>query len=58
VTAAVTQFGYIVIGVSDIKAWEEYATDVLGLEINGREEDGSLRLRMDQYAYRIVVHTR
>jgi 2,3-dihydroxybiphenyl 1,2-dioxygenase len=56
VTAAVTQFGYIVIGVSDIKAWEEYATDVLGMEINGREEDGSLRLRMDQYSYRIVVH--
>ncbi len=52
----VTQFGYIGVGVSDIGAWEEYATDVLGMQVNGRDEDGSLRLRMDQYSYRILLH--
>lgn len=52
----VTQFGYVVVGVSDISAWEDYATGVLGLEVGAREEDGSFRLRMDQYSYRIVVH--
>lgn len=52
----VTQLGYIGIGVSDIGAWEDYATGVLGMQVNGREEDGTLRMRMDQYSYRIVLH--
>jgi 2,3-dihydroxybiphenyl 1,2-dioxygenase len=52
----VTQLGYIGIGVSDVDAWQEYAGTVLGMELAGREEDGTLRLRMDDYAYRIVLH--
>jgi 2,3-dihydroxybiphenyl 1,2-dioxygenase len=53
---AVTQLGYLGIGVSDVAKWEEYATEVLGLQVNGREEDGSIRLRMDQYSYRFIMH--
>lgn len=53
---AVTQLGYLGIGVSDVSKWQEFATDVLGLQVNGSEEDGSLRLRMDQYAYRFILH--
>jgi 2,3-dihydroxybiphenyl 1,2-dioxygenase len=53
---AVTQLGYLGIGVSDLNAWTEYATNVLGLEVAAREEDGSMRLRMDQYSYRFILH--
>lgn len=53
---SVTQLGYLGIGVSDVSAWEDYATNVLGLQVSGREEDGSLRLRMDLYQYRFILH--
>lgn len=53
---AVTQLGYIAIGVKDIAAWEDYATNFLGLAVSGRDEDGSLRLRMDDYHYRFIIH--
>lgn len=53
---AVSQLGYIGIGVSNIKAWEEYASQFLGMELASRDEDGSLRLRMDQHSYRIILH--
>ncbi|MGE0058957.1 MAG: VOC family protein [Dehalococcoidia bacterium] len=54
--AEVTQLGYIGIGVKDIDAWEEYAQNVLGLQVSGKEEDGSLLLRMDAYHYRFILH--
>lgn len=54
--ATVTALGYISIGVKDIAAWEDYATNFLGLEVSGREEDGSLLLRMDDYHYRFIIH--
>ena len=54
--ASVTQLGYVGIGAKDIEQWEHYATESLGLQSNGRESDGSLLLRMDEYEYRIAVH--
>ena len=48
--------GYVGIGAKDIEQWEHYATESLGLQSNGRESDGSLLLRMDEYEYRIAVH--
>jgi 2,3-dihydroxybiphenyl 1,2-dioxygenase len=53
---AVTQLGYLGIGVSDLDAWTDYVTNVLGLEVSAREEDGSMRLRMDEYSYRFILH--
>ncbi len=50
------QLGYIGLGVSDIEAWEVFGTEVLGLESNGRDDDGSLQLRMDDYHYRFIVY--
>jgi 2,3-dihydroxybiphenyl 1,2-dioxygenase len=44
--------GYIALEVSDIAAWRNFATDVMGLQADQRE-DGSLDLRMDQYSWRI-----
>jgi 2,3-dihydroxybiphenyl 1,2-dioxygenase len=42
--------------VSDLDAWERFAVDVLGLEVGERRADGSLPLRMDERAQRIVLH--
>jgi len=52
----VTQFGYLGISVSDINAWEQFATQTLGLQIAQRENDGTLLLRMDEYHHRFLIH--
>lgn len=54
--ARVTQFGYLGLSVSDIDAWERFATQTLGLQISGREDDGTLLLRNDEYHHRFLVH--
>jgi len=54
--ANVTQLGYLGIGVSDIDAWETFATQALGLQVSEREDDGTLFLRMDEYRYRFALH--
>lgn len=53
---SVTALGYIGIGVRDLKAWETFATSILGLQIGSRAADGTLHLRMDERHYRINVH--
>ena len=30
---AVTELGYVVFGVSDLAAWRDFATNLLGLEV-------------------------
>jgi 2,3-dihydroxybiphenyl 1,2-dioxygenase len=54
--ASVSQLGYLGLGVSDVAEWERFATEVLGLGVAERAEDGSLFLRMDEYHHRLVVH--
>lgn len=54
--ARVTQLGYLGINASDIDAWEQFATQVLGLQASRREVDGSLSLRMDEYQRRFTVY--
>ena len=54
--ASITQLGYLGLGVSDLNAWEDYATQVLGLEVSAGADDGALFLRMDEYHHRFVVH--
>src|SRR5215510_11463436 len=54
--ASVTQLGYLGLSVSDINAWEKFATQTLGLQISGRETDGTLLLRNDNYHHRFLVH--
>lgn len=53
--AAVRQLGYIGLGVSDLEAWREFATGVLGLQDNGVTADGAMLLRMDDYHHRFIV---
>ena len=54
--ASITQLGYLGIGVSDINAWEEFATQTLGLQVSEREDDGTLLLRLDDYHHRFLIH--
>src|SRR5438093_11680629 len=53
---SVTQLGYLGLSVSNVDEWERFATQTLGLQANGREADGSLFLRMDEYHHRFIVH--
>lgn len=53
--AAPTQLGYLGLGVSDLAAWQRYATTVLGLQVLPPEADGSLLLRMDEHQYRFIL---
>jgi 2,3-dihydroxybiphenyl 1,2-dioxygenase len=50
----IDQLGYLAFEVSDLNAWESFATRVLGLEIARRSEKG-FALRMDDRAARIFV---
>lgn len=54
--AAIARLGYLGFEARDLAAWERFATDVLGLGLAERGADGSLALRMDEQAQRIVVH--
>src|SRR5262245_37095576 len=53
---SVTQLGYVGFEIGDCGAWERFACEVLGLELAERRPDGSLVLRVDEYAQRIVLH--
>lgn len=52
----VTQLAYLGIDVSDMAAWEPYANDVLGLQTNGRDADGTLLLKLDNNHHRLALH--
>lgn len=51
----ITALGYLAFEVRDLGTWKRFATDVLGLCAAGPEEDGMLRLRMDDYEQRILL---
>ena len=53
--ASVTQLGYVGIGASNVEEWEHFATDVLGLQSNGIDDEGILSLRMDEYSHRFII---
>jgi len=51
----ITQLGYLGIGVKDTKAWEEFGTNAMGLEVSDRLGDGTLYLRQDEYHHRFII---
>lgn len=51
----VTQLGYLGFEVSDLARWENFATDLLGLEPAGTDADGTLLLRMDEHHHRFAL---
>lgn len=52
----ITQLGYVAFGVSDLARWELMASQVVGLAVSAKGDDGTLYLRMDEYHHRILVH--
>lgn len=50
----IEQLGYLAFEVSDLGAWERFATEVLGLEV-ARRWDGGLSLAMDRHAQRFFL---
>jgi biphenyl-2,3-diol 1,2-dioxygenase len=53
--ASVTQLGYLGLSVSNLGEWEQFATELLGLQVAGKAPDGSLCLRMDEYHHRFIL---
>ena len=50
------QLGYVGSTATDVSAWREYATGVLGLEITPDSTDELLYLRADFHHHRLAVH--
>lgn len=51
----VTQLGYIGVGVSDMAAWRDFASSVLGMQESGESADGALFIRTDAYHHRFIL---
>jgi 3,4-dihydroxy-9,10-secoandrosta-1,3,5(10)-triene-9,17-dione 4,5-dioxygenase len=52
---AVSTLGYVVVEARDTGAWRRFGVDVLGLGAGPGAADGSLRLRIDERPFRILV---
>jgi len=52
---SVSQLGYLGLKVSNLDAWENFATQILGIESVGRSENSGLMFRIDEYQYRFVL---
>jgi 2,3-dihydroxybiphenyl 1,2-dioxygenase len=52
----IAQLGYLRINATDVKQWEQFAMDILGLQLLEHGPDGTLYLRMDEYHHRLVIH--
>lgn len=52
---SVCQLGYIGLGVSDQSAWDEFLTQILGLQANGASDQGERYYRMDENHHRIIT---
>jgi len=50
----VTELGYVGFGISNLKDWKQYATEVMGVE--WFEEDDTAYLRLDLWHHRIALH--
>ena len=52
----VTELGYMGIGVKDLDAWKNFATNIVGFELADEGESDRCYLRMDYLHHRIVMH--
>jgi 2,3-dihydroxybiphenyl 1,2-dioxygenase len=53
--SAVKQLGYLAFEVSDLAAWEDFGTKILGLDVVDRRGDAGFSLRMDSYHQRFFI---
>ncbi len=54
--SAIKSLGYVGLGVKDLKSWETFATEILGLQKSDASDENRLLLRMDEYSYRFALH--
>jgi 2,3-dihydroxyethylbenzene 1,2-dioxygenase len=52
---AVTELGYLGIGVKSLAQWREFASEILGMEVVDEGEPGRCYLRMDYWHHRLIV---
>lgn len=52
---AVTELGYIGLGVSDLAAWKTFCSDVIGAEVVADSSENSFTVRFDYWFWRILV---
>ncbi|MEQ9317557.1 MAG: VOC family protein [Polyangiaceae bacterium] len=52
----VSSLSYVGIETRDLRAWERFATRILGLQPSGTTEDGGRLFRMDENHHRLAVH--
>lgn len=50
-----TALGYVVIESTDVRRWREFGLQVLGLMAGADSADGSLRLRVDERPFRLLI---
>lgn len=51
----VAQLGYLGFEVKDLEVWEQFSTNILGLDIVNKTDDGSFGLRMDSRQQRFFI---
>jgi 3,4-dihydroxy-9,10-secoandrosta-1,3,5(10)-triene-9,17-dione 4,5-dioxygenase len=52
----IKSIGYVGLNAVDLAAWREYATTVLGVQVREDSPTDELRLKIDDYRWRIAVH--
>ena len=52
---AVTELGYVGIGVRSLSQWKQFASEILGMEVADEGEPGRCYLRMDYWHHRLIV---
>jgi 2,3-dihydroxyethylbenzene 1,2-dioxygenase len=55
--ASVSQLGYVGIGTNDEKAWQDLATNILGMQVVPGDDTSASYLRMDEYHHRLELHS-
>jgi len=53
--ATVVELGYLGIEAADVAAWRRFAVDLLGLQAAAERTDGTLALRLDDRAHRLLI---
>ncbi len=56
--ASVSQLGYLGIGISNAKAWQDLATTILGLQVVPGDDQSTSYLRMDEYHHRLELRSK
>ena len=54
---SVALLGYLGIGASDVKAWHDLATHVLGMQVIPGDDKSTSYLRMDEYHHRVELRS-